>query len=74
MRLISITSSAVSTITSNSFRHKKWNQPHDDYKHFFCTWEKTEMKQQQDVHDFKAQHDLTRALLGGPKRPPLYVS
>ena len=36
------------------------------------------MKQQQDVHDFKAQHDLTRALLGeggGPKRPSsLYVS
>ena len=23
------------------------------------------MKQQQDAHDFKAQHDLTRALLGG---------
>ena len=30
------------------------------------------MKQQQDVHDFKAQHDLTRALMGGGGRngPP----
>ena len=58
MFLISITTSAVSTITFDSFRHMKWNQPWYDYQHFFFVREKRQMKQQQNVHDFKAQHDL----------------